>query len=140
MGMFKIKINPADKWFSLYIRYRDKWQCQRCLKQYPERSGSVHNSHFWGRGNKSVRYDEENCVALCVYCHQYFTANPQDHSDFFLKRLGKRRFDALGIRARTPIKYGLGDFLIALGYKRILKEMGVNVGKSKNKALGWFTP
>lgn len=127
--MFKIKITPGDRAFSLFIRYRDNWQCQRCLKCFPERSWGLDNSHFWSRGKLSTRHDEENCVALCKYCHRYFTANPAEHRDFFFKRLGEERFNALMVRANTPQRYRPDDRIVALGFRLRLKQMGVHSGR-----------
>jgi hypothetical protein len=127
--MFGIKITAGDRMFSLYIRYRDKWTCQRCFTIYPDRSGKLQNSHFWGRGNLSVRHDEENCVALCAGCHQHFTSNPSEHRDFFFKRLGQKRFDLLELRARKPARYRQDDRVVAVGFKMQLEKMGVFIGR-----------
>lgn len=88
-----IRIDPLDKLFSRYIRLRDK-VCQRC--------GSVRNlqcSHYHGRRKRSVRYDEDNCCALCFGCHSYLGGNPLEHTEFFKQRLGDK-FDMLNNRAR----------------------------------------
>ena len=100
----KIKITGLDKKFSHFIRSRDDWKCQRCFKQYKPPTSGLHNSHFWGRRNKSVRFDPENCIALCYGCHSHFTANPVLHRMFFLRRLGEIRYNALMVRANTPKK------------------------------------
>ena len=34
--MAGIKRTAADHWFSLYVRCRDKWTCQRCHTKYPD--------------------------------------------------------------------------------------------------------
>lgn len=94
----KIRISALDAKFSKFIRERDGWTCQRCFKKYEPPTNALHCSHFWGRANKSVRFDPENCVALCHGDHVYFTANPKEHCDWFLKRLGQKRFDALQVR------------------------------------------
>jgi len=133
-----IKITAGDRMFSLFIRYRDKWTCQRCFRTFPEKSGSLQNSHFWGRGNLSVRHDEENCCALCAGCHQHFTANPSEHRDFFLKRLGQQKYDLLEMRARRPQRYRPDDKMVAFGFKTMLNKMGVFTGRGP--ALSTFTP
>ena len=100
----KIKISKLDSDFSRYIRSRDGWKCQRCQKQYRPPTNGLHCSHFYGRARKSVRFDLENCCALCHGCHSFFTANPELHRQFFFKRLGEKRYNALMIRANTPKK------------------------------------
>lgn len=94
----RIKISNLDKKFSFFIRSRDGWMCQRCFKKYIPPTSGLHASHFWGRANKSVRFDPENVVSLCFGCHQHFTANPAEHLAWFEKRLGERRYMALMIR------------------------------------------
>ncbi len=128
--LFNIKRSKADILFSLYIRTRDKWTCQRCFVEYPENAPGLHCSHFWGRGNRSVRFDPENAIAACFKCHQVLGSNPQDHRDLFLKRLGEEKYDALGRRARTPAK--VDEVLIAIGLKMLLeKEFGITLSKKR---------
>ena len=95
----KIKRCAADTAFSTYIRARDKWQCQRCLKQYAQKSQGLHCSHFHSRKKESVRFDPENCDALCMACHIYFGGNPLEYVVWKRKQLGYERFDALSVRA-----------------------------------------
>lgn len=98
----KIRISKLDKLFSDYIRSRDKWTCQRCNTRYKPPTSGLHCSHFWGRRMKSVRFDTENCVALCHGCHVYFTGNPYLHTEFMKSRLGEKQFDLLMLRANSP--------------------------------------
>ena len=97
--IIKIKIDPLDRLFSQYIKARDKC-CQRCGG-----SGGLQTSHFWGRGRKSVRWDSENSCLLCYGCHQYFHANPAEHTEWFIQRLGQERFNLLSARTRILARY-----------------------------------
>lgn len=117
--MFGIKRTKADKYFSDYVREKADWTCERCYGDYHTERRNLHLSHFWSRRNKSVRFDIENAAALCFSCHRRFTENPSEHSDFFLKRLGRQQYDALGIRARTPQR--VDETEIALGFKMALE-------------------
>lgn len=91
-----IKIDQADKNFSLYIRTRDNWTCQRCLKRYDENAKSaLHCSHFFGRGKEATRFEPLNADALCYGCHQYFTSHPMEHYDWQVKRKGQVVVDKL---------------------------------------------
>ena len=108
----KIKLSPLDKLFSKYIRLRDG-VCQRC--------GGAKNlqcSHYHGRRKQSVRYDEENCCSLCMGCHMYFTANPLEHTEFMIKRLGQEKFDMLTHRSR-PQK--IDKNALSLYYKNLIE-------------------
>jgi 5-methylcytosine-specific restriction endonuclease McrA len=99
----KIKISGLDKKFSHYIRWiRDGGKCQRCGTQYFPPSSALHCSHFWGRGKQSTRFEEWNVASCCYGCHRYLTAHPEEHRDFFLKRLGQWKYDVLMIKANTP--------------------------------------
>ena len=91
----KIRINPLDVLFSKLIRLRDK-VCQRCGG-----SGGLQCSHFHGRAKKSVRWDEDNAVALCFGCHMHFTANPYEHTAWFENHLGEVKFALLASRSRV---------------------------------------
>ena len=65
----------ADKYWSLYIRYRDGeqrpdgwWtQCITCGEWKPLKQ--MQNGHFQRRSYNIVRYDEENCNAQCYVCN-----------------------------------------------------------------------
>ena len=107
----RIKIDPADKKFSAYIRVRDDWTCQRCHKQYVRGEAGIQNSHFWGRGKETTRFDPDNCDALCFGCHQHFHSNPKEYHDWKLKQLGEEKFKLLEIKART---HGKKDRKLAL--------------------------
>jgi 5-methylcytosine-specific restriction endonuclease McrA len=93
-----MKLDKADQLFSLYIRTRDDFICQRCKKK----SDSVACSHFYGRRNESTRYEPDNCVTLCYGCHKYFDeTNRESYRDFKLKQLGKKRFNTLKVQVNT---------------------------------------
>ena len=102
--MPKIKIDAADRAFSLFIRTRDNWTCQRCKTKYEPPTSGLHCSHFWGRGNENTRFDPENATSHCYGCHSFLTANPQEHRDWKLKQLGEKRYKALDVRAHTYCK------------------------------------
>ena len=76
--------------------------CGYCGKWFD--FGRLQCSHFHGRRKRATRYDEDNCVALCMSCHMYLGENPYAHTEFFKKRLGSEKFDQLNIRANTPHK------------------------------------
>lgn len=97
-----IKIRSADKWFSLCIRQRANWKCQRCGKYYPDgKRMALHCSHFHGRAKYGTRFDPLNCEALCYGCHMYLTAHPHIHNAEKIQRIGGGNFDRLLIRANS---------------------------------------
>lgn len=119
--MFRLRRSKADKLFSDLVRTIAGWSCERCHVHYEPPTMALHCSHFHGRARKSVRWDKENASALCYGCHQYFTSNPQEHREFFLKRLGAERLEVLDMRARVPTK--VNEDLIALGLKMELDAL-----------------
>ncbi len=72
----KIKIRPADKEFSQYIRTRDGWRCVfglRCNKNilFETNRKSLSCCHFHKRRKETVRFDPLNADAGCPACHQF---------------------------------------------------------------------
>ena len=97
-----MKLDAADQAFSLYIRTRDKWTCQRCFTQYEPPTKALHCSHFYGRVSESTRFEPDNCVALCYGCHKYFDEhNRKAYDDFKLKQLVEERYKSLMVQNNT---------------------------------------
>lgn len=116
-----IKIDKADQLFSRYIRTRDKWTCQRCLRQYEENDQRLQNSHFYGRSHENTRFEPDNCDALCYGCHQNFTSNPGDYAAWKLGRVGRKRFDSLVLQANTYHKKDRK--LEVIKWSKVLQEL-----------------
>lgn len=96
-----IKIDPADRLFSQYIRTRDNWTCQRCLKKYEPPTNALHCSHFMGRGKEATRFEPLNADALCYGCHQYFTSQPAEHHSWQVMKKGQDMVDKLRLQAHS---------------------------------------
>ena len=99
-----IQHGPLDRLFSQYIRARDKI-CQRCGRA----GGRLEAAHMFSRAKQSVRYDPDNCYALCggpssVSCHRYFDLHTTEKMAWLKARLGEQRFELLHLRAVTPRK------------------------------------
>jgi hypothetical protein len=109
--MAYVKIDKADELFSIYIRSRDGWCCQRCggnfglpTKGDKNRSG-LHCSHFHGRKAESTRFDPRNCDALCYGCHIiYGSTNREAYRQFKINQLGQVEFDRLHLKSITTVK------------------------------------
>jgi hypothetical protein len=100
----RIRIDPADKAFSLWVRTRDKWTCQRCGKRYEPPTQALHCSHFQGRGKEATRFDPANADAMCYGCHRYLTAHPGEHYAWQVARKGQKAVDALVLLSNTYAK------------------------------------
>jgi len=131
--MPKLKIFPSDSIWSKYIRTRDNWTCQRCDKKYAPPTSALHCSHFWSRGNWSVRFDFFNCQALCYGCHSYLGGNPQEHREFILNKLGQKEFDALQKRRNTPLKSGQKKYLLSKEFRKEVQLMLDNLNLKKSE-------
>ena len=120
-GFRGVRIDQADKFFSLFIRYRANWTSERCGTKYEVNSQGLHCSHFWGRAREATRFDPENASAHCHGCHAFFTANPALHCEWKLKQIGHAAYDRLMIRADSRQKKD--RMLAAIVYKELyLKE------------------
>src|SRR5438552_3809582 len=115
----KIKRDKLDELFSKFVRLKANGRCEYCgkFKDFKE----LQCSHFWGRRMQSVRYDPDNAIAVCFYCHRILTENPENHREFFRKRLGENGYKLLMVRAMTPKKPD--QKLITLQLKELIKEL-----------------
>lgn len=108
-------LTKTDAEFSKFIRARDG-KCMRC--------GSLEGltcSHFWVRQHKSVRFDPDNCIALCWPCHSFhFEKEKQGaYRDFMLNWLGTAKYNILEKKARSsyPQRDAIMDCMSMLGFK-----------------------
>lgn len=98
----KIRISPLDKLFSQYVRLLADGKCEYCGKNME--FNRLQASHFHGRRKRSTRWDTDNAAGLCFSCHHYLQENPYQHTEWFKKRLGTRKFDELNVRAEIIFK------------------------------------
>lgn len=118
-----IKRDATDALFSDYIRTKANWVCERCFRDFSTRKDIFDCSHFFSRGNKAVRWFEDNAAPLCRGCHKYMSDRPHDHRDFFLQRLGEKRYDALVVRAKAPLKNKIDVKVLRLWLKQEINKL-----------------
>ncbi len=95
MSFGKIKLDKNDTLFSVMVRERDNYTCVFCKKKKDD-GYVMQNSHFWGRGDKSNRFNPINCDTLCFSCHTQNEGNKQGfYRDFKIKQLGKKVYDEM---------------------------------------------
>ena len=97
-------MTTLDREFSLLVRSLSDWICTRCGRNFASRPEELHCSHFHSRRHMAVRFDFDNCDALCWECHDYFDHHPAEHAAWKLEQLGCERFDALQESARRIVK------------------------------------
>ena len=122
MSWGKISIRKSDALFSQYLRKKRGYRCEKCGRQYREGERNFGVSHFWGRRNENVRYDENNCDVLCnMPCHQFFEENPENYREWKLKKLGKKEYTKLKLSAQFYCKRD--DLANEIYWKLKLKEI-----------------
>lgn len=124
----------ADAQFSAQIRARDN----KCLHPDPDHRGGLQNSHYISRARHNVRFDEENCIALCWWHHfqskdlgwEYQKQTKEQHGfdgqyTIFMKNLlGEEGFKRLQKHAEVPLslKKAIEQYQLrytALGYSEL---------------------
>lgn len=119
-----IKIDRADKLFSLWVRTRDGWQCKRCGREYTPPTTALQCSHFIGRRSENTRFEPLNADSLCHGCHRFFTANPLEHVEWQIKLKGAAMVDKLRLASNT---YKKKDRKLEALYwaRRLAEDFGV---------------
>lgn len=124
MSFSAIKRNLTDRLFSKIVREKANWNCERCLRNFENQKSIFDASHYITRGNKRVRWDFQNVLALCRGCHQYFSKNPYDHTKFMEKKLGAAGLGNLIFRShRNLIDSKIDEKFFCQGFKIELKRI-----------------
>jgi hypothetical protein len=87
------QIKALDELFSEVIRLRANGFCEHC-GLYATFEG-IDPSHYFGRANKNLRWDEDNVQGLTHSCHMYFTDHHAEYTTWVSGRLGLNRFKEL---------------------------------------------
>jgi hypothetical protein len=137
---------PADKWFSLCVRERANWTCERCGVEYSHPARGLDCAHYETRDNWSVRFDPINAFALCRGCHGYYDRERRfEFKDLYIKVFGAALLDILEEKSRQSATLGKtirrtrGKGEIALHYKK--QYEGMLLERSKRGRVdfeGWL--
>lgn len=103
--MSGVKRDNLDKLFSQWIRARAGWACECCGRSDIQ----LDCSHIVGRRNKQTRWDDAAALCLCRNCHQFFTDNPVDHTDWLRGYLGSDHVEAVRQRGQSTDKLTQAD-------------------------------
>lgn len=93
--MSGIKRTPEDDDFSVLIRGRDEWTCQRCGRVYVPPTRALHCAHYFTRRTQATRLYPDNALALCYGCHQFVDSHKAEKDALWLSKLGPERYEAL---------------------------------------------
>jgi hypothetical protein len=103
----KLSKAKADKYFSLYIRKRDKSKgCITCNKQIS--SGDA--GHFISRRFEATRYDEKNCHLQCEKCNRFEYGNQFQHGKAIDDMYGPGTSDSLLMKSKMFCKRDKFDY------------------------------
>lgn len=91
----KIKITKLDSLYSRYMRLKAHHLCERCGR------AGTQTHHHYTRGIKRTRYYDDNTIWCDFGCHQHFHKYPAEHVEFWIKRIGQKRFDVLRLKAHN---------------------------------------
>jgi len=121
---FAIKRRLADRLWSMVIRLRDHYTCQRCGHKHTPTSRGLQCSHFFARRREATRFDWDNTDALCLACHLLWSrgAGWQIYSKWKRQRLGFMRYEALAARAKIPNNPKLFDDLSKINEFRLVLD------------------
>lgn len=119
-----IKRNATDAYFSDIVRIKAKWICERCYRDFSNNKNLFDCAHYISRGNHRTRWNFDNVLALCRGCHDYFGKNPDDHTQFMMKKLGEKRFAQLQInKTRQWHDSKVDEKIIRMGLRLELKAI-----------------
>lgn len=107
-----------------YVNLRDKGKiCVSC--DSPDTGLKRDASHFWSQGgNPSVRFDLDNIHSSCVHCNRDKHGNLLEYRPRLIKRIGRKRFDALEHRKNNPLKLSIPEIEdLKRLYKQKIKDL-----------------
>ena len=104
-----------DAWSEL-IKARAGYKCAYCGSE-----GRLNSHHIYSRSNRSVRWDVNNGICLCVTHHTFgnFSAHksPLDFDDWLRDYKGNATIDKLRLKSNQIAKYSKED------KEKMLKEL-----------------
>ena len=105
-------VKQLDKAFSNFLKVKSMGKCSRCGQVRP----NAGVSHYWSRVHKGTRWDEENCDWACwLPCHSIWEHEKQGaYMDFMIKKLGKKGYEKLRIKALAVAKWTTSDLQILI--------------------------
>ena len=98
-------IEQIDAIISLQVRNRDGWTCRKCGRRAVKKN-DVANHHIFGKkAHPATRWNLENCLSLCFWCHRDAHASPEDFRRWVISWMGEKEYEALYIKAQYRAKF-----------------------------------
>ena len=129
-------VKENDTIWSLLVRIRDNFSCRMCGKS----TKHAEASHIIGRDNWNTRWDTQNGISLCFYCHRFRIhggkMTEQERIEFYEKTLGKELYKALLTKAKQAYKRNLSTALLwnTILRSEFLKLTGMTYEEYKKEA------
>ena len=105
----KIKRDKRDAIFSLLVRERACWRCERCGKQFERGAQNLHCSHLFGRRHRTTRWHPSAAVSHCAACHFYLTEHPIGFAEWVKNYLGEKRMNQMRLLSQAAAKFSKKD-------------------------------
>lgn len=124
----------ADKYFSEYIRLRDKDKmCVTCF------GGGVNDcGHFISRRFEATRFDEKNSNGQCIKCNRFQYGNQFEHGQAIDRMYGEGTAAELLQKSKMTCKRSRFDFdHIAQEYKDKIHELTYTLNRYRNEKLDY---
>lgn len=114
-------MKKADRYFSEYIRLRDKdAPCITCGSYVSD----ADCGHFLSRRFQSTRYDEKNANKQCAKCNRFEYGNQWEHGLAIDKKFGEGTSHEIYLKSKMNCKRTKYDFdMIAQEYKNKVDEL-----------------
>lgn len=111
-----------DRWFSFYIRLRDKGVCFTCgNKKYWKQQ---QNGHYVSRGVLSLRFDEKNCNCQCAGCNIFKNGNMDEYAVRLQKKYGPKILEQLNKEKYKVVKYDINWYENKIEhYKKMVRKL-----------------
>jgi hypothetical protein len=134
MKYHKVKINKADRWFSIFIRIRDSnhlgfGKCVTCGKLFHWKE--LQCGHYMKRARPLTRYHEKNCHSQCRNCNCFKEGEQGKHGLAIDSKYGANTAQMLADLHDLPgqKKYTKNEIdEIAKKYKKKAKELATKKG------------
>lgn len=121
----KISNRTLDTLFSLYVRARAGFRCERCGKQYKRGDQGLHASHIYSRRHHATRWDDRNAVAHCYSCHSLLGGNPLLFAEWAKEYIGEDVIEELRVLSSAPARLRDHDKReIAADLRQKLRDLG----------------
>lgn len=111
-----------DKWFSVFIRMRDKGICFTCGKELYWKAQQ--NGHYISRSCLALRFDEINCNCQCVGCNIFKHGNMPSYALALVRKHGAKILEKLEKRSREITKLDKDWYIAKIEYyKKQIKKL-----------------